>query len=109
MKLAFLILATVLAAAPALADETGVTDSTIRIGMFGPLTGSASLYGNIILGSQALYKDVNDHGGINGRKIELFVEDDSCNSLQGIAAVKKLISENKVFLINGGVCSGRQA
>lgn len=106
MKFASLILAAALAASPALADETGVTDSTIRIGMFGPLTGSASLYGNIILGSQALYKDINDHGGINGRKIELFVEDDGCNALQGIAAVKKLISDSKVFLINGGVCSG---
>ncbi len=106
MKLASLILAATLAAAPALADEPGITDNSIRIGMFGPLTGSAALYGNIILGSQALYKDVNDHGGINGRKIELFVEDDGCNSLQGIAAVKKLISDNKVFLINGGVCSG---
>jgi branched-chain amino acid transport system substrate-binding protein len=103
-----LILATALAAslAPAYAEEPGVSDTAIRIGMFGPLTGSAALYGNIILGSEALYKDVNDHGGINGRKIELFVEDDGCNPLQGIAAVKKLIAEDKVFLINGGVCSG---
>ena len=106
MKSASLMLAAALFAGPALADEAGITDSTIRIGMFGPLTGSAALYGNIILGSQALFKDVNDHGGINGRKIELFVEDDGCNALQGIAAVKKLIADDQVFLINGGVCSG---
>ncbi|MGA9867521.1 MAG: ABC transporter substrate-binding protein [Acetobacteraceae bacterium] len=102
-----LLFASVLLAAPlARADEPGVTNDTIRIGMFGPLTGQAALYGNIILGSEALYKDINDHGGINGRKIKLFVEDDGCNSLQGIAAVKKLVSEDGVFLINGGVCSG---
>ncbi len=108
MKLASLVLVATLAAATpkAWAEEQGITPTAIRVGMYGPLTGAAALYGNIILGSEALYKDVNDHGGINGRKIELFVEDDGCNALQGIAAVKKLIFESKVFLINGGVCSG---
>ena len=108
MKLLPVLFAAVLAAIapPAWAQDTGVTDDTIRIGMFGPLTGAAALYANILFGSEALYRDVNDSGGINGRKIQLFVEDDGCNALQGIAAVKKLISEDKVFLINGGVCSG---
>jgi branched-chain amino acid transport system substrate-binding protein len=74
--------------------------------MFGPLTGPASLYGHILLGAEALMKDVNAHGGINGRKIEIIAEDDACDPIKGVAAVKKLLYQDKVFMIDGGVCSG---
>jgi branched-chain amino acid transport system substrate-binding protein len=86
-------------------DKTGVTSDTIKIGMFGPMTGVASVIQKEVYGSAAIYKDVNDHGGINGRKIELVIEDDGCNPNKGIAAVKKLIYQDQVFLIHGGWCS----
>src|SRR6185369_6322645 len=60
--------------------EVGVTDTTIKIGMFGPLTGSFSVYGYPINnGAIALYNDINERGGINGRKIEIIQEDGSCD------------------------------
>jgi branched-chain amino acid transport system substrate-binding protein len=86
-------------------DRTGVTGDTIKIGLFGPMTGVSSVVQKQVYGSAAIYKDVNDHGGINGRKIELVIEDDGCNPNKGIAAVKKLLYQDNVFLLHGAWCS----
>ena len=86
--------------------EPGVTADTIRIGMFGPLTGPVSIYGYPINdGAIAVYKQVNDAGGINGRKIEIVQEDDACDPTKARAAVKKLVSRDDVFMVHGGSCS----
>ncbi len=95
----------VAAAMPAFAEEQGVTKDTIKIGTFTPNTGPAANFGKVVSGVEALYKEVNDHGGINGRKIEIIREDDACDPSRGVAAVKKLIAQDKVFLIHGGTCS----
>jgi len=89
------------------AAEIGVDDTTIKIGMFGPLTGPTSMWGYPINnGAIALYDAINDAGGINGRKIEIIHEDDACDPVKAVAAVKKLIHRDKVFMIHGGTCSG---
>ena len=85
--------------------ETGVTKDTIRIGMFGPITGSYAAHRVVYDGAEAVYKDVNAHGGIYGRKIETVFEDDGCDISKGRGAVKRLISQDNVFLLHGGVCS----
>jgi branched-chain amino acid transport system substrate-binding protein len=93
------------AAQPALA-EVGVTDNEILIGALGVLTGP--LYNNgktIYDGVETVYNEVNAAGGINGRKIRYVREDDACKPEQAIPAVKKLIFEEKVFMIHGGGCS----
>ena len=90
----------------ALAAETaGVTDTTIKIGVMAPLTGSGSSYSKAEIGLDAYYKWVNDQGGVNGRKIETVLEDYACDSTKGIAAVKKLIHQDKVFMLHGNSCS----
>ena len=43
---------------------------------------------------------------MHGRKIEIIMADHACNEAKGVAVAKKLISQDQVFLINGGVCSG---
>jgi branched-chain amino acid transport system substrate-binding protein len=85
--------------------EEGVTKDTIRIGMFGPMTGPYAVGSLQLLGAAAIYKSINDAGGINGRKLELFIEDDACDPNKTIAATKKLISQDHVFMIHGGWCS----
>lgn len=89
-----------------LAAEPGLTNTTIKIGMFGPMTGTNSVGSLTVVGASAIYKNINDQGGIHGRKIELIVEDDACDPNKTIAAVKKLISQDEVFMIHGGWCSG---
>lgn len=93
-------------ATPATADTTGVTDDTIRIGVPGPLTGPNSSFGAAIYGVQAYYDYINQQGGVHGRKFEVILGDTACNEAKGIAVAKRLISQDEVFLINGGVCSG---
>jgi branched-chain amino acid transport system substrate-binding protein len=56
-------------------------------------------------GIEVVFDDVNAHGGVNGRKLELVREDDRCDPASAIAAVNKLIFQEKVFALIGGGCS----
>ena len=42
---------------------------------------------------------INEHGGINGRKIKMLWEDDGFQAPKSVAAVKKLITRDKVLTI----------
>ncbi|MEW6644693.1 MAG: ABC transporter substrate-binding protein [Pseudomonadota bacterium] len=88
------------------AQEVGLTDTTIKIGMFAPLSGSNMAYGFDVANAARMYYDkINKDGGIHGRKIEVVLEDDRCNANDLVAAVKKLVEQDQVFLLNGGSCS----
>lgn len=112
MKLKKTLLLALLAGATALnvawaQSEPGVTDKTIKLGVFAPLSGNAMAYGFDVLNAAKMYYDkINKEGGIHGRKIELVVEDDRCSANDVLAAVKKLTEQDKVFALNGGSCSG---
>ena len=87
-------------------DVPGVTKNEIKIGSFGSLTGPTYLYGKLTMnGVDAVFAKVNEEGGVNGRKLVLVREDDRCDPATAIAAVKKLVFEEKVFAIIGGGCS----
>lgn len=101
-----LALCTMLSQAAFAQGVPGVTKDTIKIGVIGPMTGSAALFGKSVFGVEALYRDINDKGGIHGRKIEIVREDDGCDPARGIAAIKKLVSQDQVFAVNGIACSG---
>lgn len=85
--------------------ETGVTGETIKIGMFAPMTGNASIFGRYLVGAKAYYQMINDQGGVNGRTIEVVVEDDACDPATTVAAAKRLVSQEQVFALHGGVCT----
>src|SRR6185437_14745168 len=85
--------------------EPGVTNDTIKIGMFAPMTGTSAIFGRYTIGVQAYYKMINAQGGINGRKIEVFLEDDGCNPANAVAATKRLVEQDGVFAVHGGVCT----
>ena len=95
-----------LATAPAVAQEPGLTATSIKIGMFAPLSGANMAYGFDVANAAKMYYDkINKEGGIHGRKIEVVLEDDRCNANDLVAAVKKLVEQDQVFLLNGGSCS----
>jgi branched-chain amino acid transport system substrate-binding protein len=88
------------------ADVEGVTDSEIRVGTFGPLTGPVYIYGKLSMnGVEVYFNTINAKGGVHGRKLVLVREDDLCKPEGAIAAVKKLVHQHKVFAIIGGACS----
>ena len=93
--------------AAAVADSMqGITPTTITFGDLGPFSGPASVFTPRNYGAEAYLWYVNDQGGANGRKFITVFGDDSCNEAKGIAATKKLIYEDKVFMIMSNPCSG---
>ncbi|MET8999509.1 ABC transporter substrate-binding protein [Amycolatopsis sp. NPDC004169] len=85
-------------------SAVGVTKDTVVIGTHQPLTGPAAPgYSKISVGARAVYQAINDGGGINGRKIEYKVEDDGYNPTKTVEVVKKLVLQDKVFAIVGGL------
>ena len=93
-------------AGPAGAGETtGLTDTTIKVGVMGPFTGNASSYSKTQIGLMAYFQHINDQGGIHGRKFEMIPEDTACAPAKGIAAAKKLIHQDEVFYLHGNSCS----
>jgi branched-chain amino acid transport system substrate-binding protein len=74
----------------------------IRLGALVPLTGAGGAYGvPMAKVAKAVVDDVNAGGGINGRKIELTVEDDQTSPEAAVRAARKLIDIDKVVAIMG--------
>lgn len=81
----------------------GVTDTAVKIGSFGPLTGPAALWGNIMKGMDAYFKMINEEGGINGRKIEFVMKDDAYDPSRTVPAVREIVQRDEVFAFVGGI------
>lgn len=82
--------------------ETG----PIKIGVSTILSGDIAAMGeNIVNTAQLAADEINAKGGINGRQIQLVVEDAKCDSKTGLSAVSKLVNVDKVKYIIGGMCS----
>ena len=82
------------------AQHQGVTADNILIGAFGPITGPAAYIG--LAGRDGMnlaIKEINASGGINGRKLSSAFEDDAHSPTRGLAAAKKLIEQDKVFML----------
>jgi ABC-type branched-subunit amino acid transport system substrate-binding protein len=91
------------AALGAHASDPGITKTSIKIGGTFPLTGIAAAYKTIPAAEQAYYSYVNDHGGVNGRKIDFTVLDDAYNPAQTVPLTQQLVQQNKVFAIVGSL------
>ena len=102
---AILSVLALVASSIAVAQEAGLTKDSIKIGVFGPMTGAAALFGKGVFGVESVYKEVNDKGGIHGRKIVLVRDDTACDPARGLAVFKKQVTQDEVFAINAGLCS----
>src|SRR3954462_1983078 len=81
-------------------SEPGVSKDKIILGSFLPLqSGLAAGATQMKEGCDAYFKSVNESGGVNGRKIEWIVENDSYNPQQTAAVVKKLVARDDVFAL----------
>jgi branched-chain amino acid transport system substrate-binding protein len=103
-KTLFALLAASLAvvAGPACAQDVGVTNDQILIGGYGPITGPAAYIGlGSRDGTELAIKEINDAGGIHGRKLKLLFEDDGFSPSKALASVKKLVEQDKVFMMLG--------
>jgi ABC-type branched-subunit amino acid transport system substrate-binding protein len=86
------------------AGSAGVGPQEILIGNSSALAGHASFLGSQYLqGHQALLEEVNDQGGIHGRRIKILAYDDGYDPPRTEANTRKLIEEDKVFMLLGYV------
>ena len=85
-------------------------EGTLRIGGMWALSGGAAFFGKAALGLATLAVDeINEAGGVNvdGKKLKLTIaaQDDACNAEQGLAAVRRLATVDKVLFSLGPTCS----
>ncbi len=93
----------ILSASVFAAEKTGLTDDTILVGMIGPMTGPLTNVGSCINNGGMLYFDeVNEAGGINGRKLKVIVGDTQHLPSVSTGAIKKLLERDEVFALWGG-------
>ena len=83
------------------------TPEPYRIGVMESVTGPGETYGNVaVQAKQMAVDEINAAGGVNGRMIELIVEDEKCNAQDAITAYRKLTDVDGVKIILGTSCSG---
>jgi branched-chain amino acid transport system substrate-binding protein len=107
-KLVFLILVVCLACSFSLfAGGKAEKQDEIRIGFYGPLTGPMSLSGIASQqGADLAIKQINEKGGVLGRKLVLVPYDDKSSPEQAVKVVTRMIDSDKVQGIVGSLHSG---
>ncbi|SHD76195.1 ABC transporter substrate-binding protein [Schnuerera ultunensis] len=74
----------------------------IKIGLYGTITGSNALAGEMLeKGGQLAVKEINAAGGINGRPLKLIVYDDKSSPEGAVKAVTRLVDVDKVVAMVG--------
>src|SRR5262244_2208225 len=93
---------------PAFGCGKGRTTDEIRVGEYSSLTGTTATFGQSTHNAVTMaYEEVNAAGGVLGRKIKVFVEDDQSKPEEAATAATKLINQNKVVALLGEVASSR--
>ena len=98
--------AVVLAAAAtlAVAQSQGVSKTEITIGSIQDLSGPIAGFGKQVrLGMMLRVDEVNQQGGVNGRKLKLLVEDSAYDPKRAVLAAQKLVNQDKIFMMVGHI------
>jgi len=91
-------------AAGAMAQTRGVTATEVTFGMPTDLSGPAATYGvSSSNGVKMRFDEVNEAGGIFGRKLKVIVEDQGYQVPKAVQACNKLINRDKVFAVVGAL------
>lgn len=90
----------------AVVPVTALAADTIKIGVAGPHSGDLASYGlPSVNAAKIVAEQINAAGGINGKKIELLVEDTVCKPEVATNTATKLVSDGAQMVL-GGICSG---
>lgn len=82
------------------------SQNEILVGEYGSLTGATATFGlSTNKGIKMALDEVNEAGGVKGKKIKLITLDDQGKQEEAAAAVTRLITQNKVVAIIGEVAS----
>ena len=73
---------------------------SVKVGAIYPLTGAASYIGEgSRIGAMIAQDQINESGGINGRKLELIIEDSQSEPRVGLSAFTKLTESDQVPVV----------
>jgi len=92
-----------------LAMSTGaLAQETLKIGAPQPMTGPDAPFGDKFKKAYSMAVDeINAAGGVNGRKIEVILEDHQAKNPLAATVTEKLITQEKVLVLTGGRASGQ--
>lgn len=89
------------------AAAASAQNTPIRIGVVTPLSGTyAGIGQQVKWGLDLAAKEINDAGGVMGRRIELIYEDEEANPAVATQKAEKLFQVSKVDFLTGTVNSG---
>jgi branched-chain amino acid transport system substrate-binding protein len=103
MKLRSLLLLSALSAASTLGwAQQGVSKTEIVIGTIQDFSGPLAGYGKQARnGMQLRVEELNEQGGVHGRKIKLLAEDSGYDPKKAVLAAQKLVNQDKIFIMVG--------
>jgi ABC-type branched-subunit amino acid transport system substrate-binding protein len=81
--------------------DPGATDNEIKVGNFVPYTGKFAQYGVHGRAEAAYFRMINDHGGINGRRINFISLDSGSDTSKARALAQRLVEQEQVLLTVG--------
>jgi len=102
-----IILVVITITAGCTAAPKSYTSGPIKIGHIRPLTGHMSIAGEFMVKGLDLAVDVIGNE-VNGRPIEILVEDSAADSALAIDKARKLVEQDKVDVIIGPTVGGTQ-
>ncbi len=93
-----------MAHAQAQTQPQGVSKTEIVIGTIQDLSGPIAGFGKQSRNGMMLRVDeINEQGGINGRKVKLLVEDSAYDPKKAVLAAQKLVNQDKIFIMAGHI------
>lgn len=93
-----------LSGAAAMAQSQGVQENEIVLGSIQDLSGPVAAFGkHVQQGMKMRADEINDKGGIHGRKLRLIVEDNKYDPKNSVLAAQKLVNRDEVFAMIGNL------
>jgi len=77
--------------------DVGASDTEIKLGNIVPYSGPASAFGSVGKVQAAFFRMINEHGGINGRKISYISYDDAYSPPKAVEQARKLVESDEVL------------
>ena len=82
-------------------DRTGISENEIRIGIHAPVTGAAPIPQDSFSQGKEVFWNSPD-GKVHGKQVKVYFEDDKFDPQTARQRCKKMVEEDKVFVLIGG-------
>ena len=84
--------------------QQGISATEITLGSIQDLSGPLAGFGKQArLGMMLAVDEINETGGVNGRKLKLLVEDSGYDPKKAVLAAQKLVNQDKIFIMLGHI------